>query len=620
MIRKILIANRGEIAVRIIRACREMGIATVAVYSEADREALHTQLADEAVCIGPAAATDSYLNMEQILSACIATKADAIHPGFGFLSENSRFVEMCEKCNITFIGPTAEMMDKMGNKSQARLTMIEAGVPVVPGTKEPVYDAKRGAAMAEDIGYPVMIKASSGGGGKGMRIAFGPDDFEENFQVAQLESVRGFGDNTMYIEKYVQEPRHIEFQIMADKFGNVVQFGERDCSIQRNHQKMIEESPSVALTPELRRRMGDAAVRAAKAVHYESAGTIEFLLDKDKNFYFMERPRAVITGVGAYYPDYILTNEELSRMVDTTDEWIMTRIGIKERRILRDADKGSAYLGARAVEDLFRKTGLKPEEVDLLICCTVTADMHFPANGNVISDMVGIKNAFSFDLNAGCSGFLYGLITATQYVESGRYKKVIVVGAEKMSAITDYTDRATCPIFGDAAAAVLLEPTTEDLGVIDHILRSDGMGRVHLHMKAGGSLKPPTIDTVLAREHYIYQEGQPVFKHAVSNMADVSVEVMNRNNLTSEDVAWLVPHQANLRIIKATGERMGLPKEKVMVNIHKYGNTTSATIPLCLYEWEDQLKKGDNLILAAFGAGFTWGAIYLKWGYTKDKS
>ena len=288
MFRKILIANRGEIAVRIIRACREMGIATVAVYSEADREALHTQLADEAVCIGPAAATDSYLNMEQILSACIATKADAIHPGFGFLSENSRFVEMCEKCNITFIGPTAEMMDKMGNKSQARLTMIEAGVPVVPGTKEPVYDAKRGAAMAEDIGYPVMIKASSGGGGKGMRIAFGPDDFEENFKVAQLESVRGFGDNTMYIEKYVQEPRHIEFQIMADKYGNVVQFGERDCSIQRNHQKMIEESPSVALTPELRRRMGDAAVRAAKAVHYESAGTIEFLLDKDKNFYFME--------------------------------------------------------------------------------------------------------------------------------------------------------------------------------------------------------------------------------------------------------------------------------------------------------------------------------------------
>ena len=288
MFEKILIANRGEIAVRIIRACREMGIQTVAVCSEVDKDALHAQLADECVCIGSYKSKDSYLNIEKILSAAIATKADAIHPGFGFLSENSRFVEMCEKCNITFIGPTAEMMDKMGNKSQARLTMIEAGVPVVPGTKEPVYDAKRGAAMAEDIGYPVMIKASSGGGGKGMRIAFGPDDFEENFQVAQLESVRGFGDNTMYIEKYVQEPRHIEFQIMADKFGNVVQFGERDCSIQRNHQKMIEESPSVALTPELRRRMGDAAVRAAKAVHYESAGTIEFLLDKDKNFYFME--------------------------------------------------------------------------------------------------------------------------------------------------------------------------------------------------------------------------------------------------------------------------------------------------------------------------------------------
>ena len=288
MFRKILIANRGEIAVRIIRACREMGIATVAVYSEADREALHTQLADEAVCIGPAAATDSYLNMEQILSACIATKADAIHPGFGFLSENSRFVEMCEKCNITFIGPTAGMMDKMGNKSQARLTMIDAGVPVVPGTKEPVYDAKRGAAMAECIGYPVMIKASSGGGGKGMRIAFGPDDFEESFQVAQLESVRGFGDNTMYIEKYVQDPRHIEFQIMADKFGNVVQFGERDCSIQRNHQKMIEESPCAVISDELRRRMGEAAVKAAKAAHYENAGTIEFLLEKSGNFYFME--------------------------------------------------------------------------------------------------------------------------------------------------------------------------------------------------------------------------------------------------------------------------------------------------------------------------------------------
>ena len=288
MFRKILIANRGEIAVRIIRACRELGIKTVAVYSEADREALHTQLADEAVCIGPALAAQSYLNMESILSACIATKADAIHPGFGFLSENSRFVELCEKCNITFIGPSAKMIDKMGNKSEARKTMMEAGVPVVPGTKEPVYDAKKGMELAEQIGYPVMIKASSGGGGKGMRVSEGPEDFEENFKVAQLESVRGFADNTMYIEKYVQDPRHIEFQIIADKFGNVVQLGERDCSIQRHHQKVIEESPSVALTPELREKMGDAAVRAAKAVGYESAGTIEFLLDRNKNFYFME--------------------------------------------------------------------------------------------------------------------------------------------------------------------------------------------------------------------------------------------------------------------------------------------------------------------------------------------
>lgn len=288
MFRKILIANRGEIAVRIIRACRELGIKTVAVYSEADREALHTQLADEAVCIGPAAAAQSYLNMESILSACIATKADAIHPGFGFLSENSRFVELCEKCNITFIGPSAAMIDKMGNKSEARKTMMEAGVPVVPGTKEAVYDARRGKELAEQIGYPVMIKASSGGGGKGMRVSESPEDFEENFKVAQLESVRGFADNTMYIEKYVQDPRHIEFQIIADKFGNVVQLGERDCSIQRHHQKVIEESPSVALTPELREEMGAAAVRAAKAVGYESAGTIEFLLDKNKNFYFME--------------------------------------------------------------------------------------------------------------------------------------------------------------------------------------------------------------------------------------------------------------------------------------------------------------------------------------------
>ena len=316
-----------------------------------------------------------------------------------------------------------------------------------------------------------------------------------------------------------------------------------------------------------------------------------------------------------YYPDYILTNEELSRMVDTSDEWIMTRVGIKERRIMKDPAKGSAWMGARAVEQLLEKTGTKPEEVDLLVCATVTPDMHFPANAQVIADMVGIKHAFGFDLNAGCSGFLYGLVTASQFVESGRYKKVVLVGAEKMSVITDYTDRKTCPLFGDAAGAVLLEPTFEEVGMMDHILRSDGMGRDHLFMKAGGSLNPPTIETVTNREHYIYQDGQFVFKHAVTNMADTAAEIMEKNGLKPEDVAWLVPHQANLRIIDATGRRMGLEPSKVMINIQKYGNTTSATIPLCLYEWENQLHRGDNLILAAFGAGFTWGAVWLKWAY-----
>lgn len=333
----------------------------------------------------------------------------------------------------------------------------------------------------------------------------------------------------------------------------------------------------------------------------------------------MEKPRAAITGIGAYTPDYILDNEELSRMVDTNDEWIMTRVGIKERHILKDPTKGSAFLGARAVEDLLKRTGTKPEEIDLIICATVTPDMHFPANAQIISDMVGIKNAFGFDLNAGCSGFIYGLVTATQYVENGRYKKVVFVGAEKMSVITDYTDRTTCPLFGDAAAAVLLEPTYEDVGLVDHILRSDGIGRDHLYMKAGGSLNPPSLETVTNGEHFIYQDGQTVFKHAVSKMADTAAEIMEKNHLTSDDIAWLVPHQANLRIISATGDRMGLDKSKVMINIQKYGNTTSATIPLCLYEWESQLKKGDNLILAAFGAGFTWGAIYLKWAYDTKK-
>lgn len=288
MFQKILIANRGEIAVRIIRACREMGIKTVAVYSEADRDALHTLLADEAICIGPAPSAESYLNMEQILTACVAMTADAIHPGFGFLSENARFAELCEKCHIRFIGPPAEVIHRMGNKSEARKTMMEAGVPVIPGSKEPVFTVEEGLKTAREVGFPVMIKASSGGGGKGMRVSYGEDDFASNFQNAQMESVKGFSDDTMYIERFVERPRHIEFQILADSFGNVVHLGERDCSIQRRHQKLLEEAPSAAISEELRERMGQAAVKAARSVHYENAGTIEFLLDKNKEFYFME--------------------------------------------------------------------------------------------------------------------------------------------------------------------------------------------------------------------------------------------------------------------------------------------------------------------------------------------
>ena len=288
MFKKILIANRGEIAVRIIRACREMGIQTVAVYSEADRDCLHTLLADEAICIGPAPSGQSYLNMERILAATVALKADAIHPGFGFLSENAKFAKLCAECNIAFIGPSAEIINRMVNKSEARRTMMDAGVPVVPGSKEPVHQAAEALEMAKSIGFPVMIKASSGGGGKGMRISRGEADFTENFNAAQMESVKGFSDDTMYIEKYIEKPRHIEFQIMADKHGNVVHLGERDCSIQRRHQKVLEEAPCDVITQDLRQRMGDTAVRAAKAVGYENAGTIEFLLDKNKDFYFME--------------------------------------------------------------------------------------------------------------------------------------------------------------------------------------------------------------------------------------------------------------------------------------------------------------------------------------------
>ncbi len=329
----------------------------------------------------------------------------------------------------------------------------------------------------------------------------------------------------------------------------------------------------------------------------------------------MPGKKAVITGVGTYVPEYILTNEELSRMVDTTDEWIMTRIGIKERHILREPGKATSDLGVEAVKELLEKTNTKPEEVDLLICATVTPDMQFPATANIICDKAGIKNAFSYDLNAGCSGFLYALSTGSKFVETGKYKKVVVVGAERMSSIVDYTDRATCPIFGDGAGAILLEPTEENIGIIDEILFSDGYGRIHLHQKAGGSLKPASFETIAAKEHFIYQEGQPVFKWAVSKMADVSIDIMKRNDITPETLAWLVPHQANMRIIDATANRMGLSRDQVMINIEKYGNTTSATLPLCLYEWESKLKKGDNIILSAFGAGFTWGAIYLKWGY-----
>jgi 3-oxoacyl-[acyl-carrier-protein] synthase-3 len=329
----------------------------------------------------------------------------------------------------------------------------------------------------------------------------------------------------------------------------------------------------------------------------------------------MGKIRAAITGIHAWVPEYKLTNIELSRMVDTSDEWIMQRVGIKERRILKGEGLGSSYLGEKAVKGLLEKTNTSPEEIDLLICATITADMPFPATANIISEKVGIKNAFSFDLGAACSGFIFALQTGASFIESGKCKKVIVVGADKMSSITDYTDRTTCTLFGDAAGAVLLEPTTEDSGIVDFIFHTDGSGQKFLHLKAGGSVRPASHETVDAHEHFIYQEGQSVFKFAVVNMADIAVEIMERNNLKAEDIAWLVPHQANLRIIDATGRRMGLPPEKIMINIEKYGNTTAATIPLVLWEYENKLKKGDKIILAAFGGGFTWGSVYLKWAY-----
>ena len=327
-----------------------------------------------------------------------------------------------------------------------------------------------------------------------------------------------------------------------------------------------------------------------------------------------QKLQAAITGIAGYVPERVLTNKDLEKMVDTNDEWITTRTGIKERRILEDG-KGPSDMAVPAIKDLLKKTNTKPEEVDLILFATVTPDLVFPATANITADKAGLVNAFGYDINAACSGFIYALTTGAKFVESGTHKKVIVVGADKMSSIIDYQDRATCIIFGDGGGAVMLEPNEEGYGIRDSILKSDGSGRKYLHQKAGGSVKPPSIETIQAREHYVYQEGKQVFKAAVSNMADVSRRIMERNNLKAEDVAYLVPHQANLRIIDATRNAMNLDEEKVMINIQRYGNTTNGTIPLCLWEWEDKLKKGDNLVLAAFGGGFTWGSIYVKWAY-----
>lgn len=329
----------------------------------------------------------------------------------------------------------------------------------------------------------------------------------------------------------------------------------------------------------------------------------------------MTKITAAITAVGGFVPEDKLTNADLEKMVDTNDEWIRTRTGVSERRILKGTEKGVSEMGAPATLELCKKRGIDPSEIDCLICCTVTPDYIFPATANIICYKIGAVNAWGYDMQAACSSFLYGLTTGAMYIESGRFKKVVVVGTDKMSAIVDYSDRTTCVLFGDAAGAVLLEPNNEGNGVLDSILKSDGSGLPYLHMKAGGSARPASIETVTAKEHYIYQEGPAVFKFAVKGMADVSAELLERNHLTGNDIAWLVPHQANKRIIDATANRMGLPVEKVMLNIERYGNTTSATIPLCLWEWESQLKKGDNLVLAAFGGGFSWGATLVKWAY-----
>ena len=329
----------------------------------------------------------------------------------------------------------------------------------------------------------------------------------------------------------------------------------------------------------------------------------------------MQKINAAITAVGGYVPEYKLTNAELETMMDTTDEWITTRTGIKERRILKGEGPGSSDMAVGAVKDLLAKRGIDPTEIEMVICATTTPDMQFPATANVICDKAGMTKAWGYDINAACSGFIFALTVGAQFIETGRHKKVVVIGVDKMSSIMNYEDRTTSIIFGDGSGAVLLEPDETGHGIIDSILRTDGSGRVYLHQKAGGSVKPATIETVMNKEHFVYQEGQAVFKFAVKNMADVAAEIMERNGLTAETVSWLVPHQANKRIINATADRMNLPAEKVMVNIERYGNTTNGTLPLCLWEWESKLKKGDNIILAAFGGGFTWGATYIRWAY-----
>lgn len=329
----------------------------------------------------------------------------------------------------------------------------------------------------------------------------------------------------------------------------------------------------------------------------------------------MDKINAVITGVGGYVPDYVLTNDELSKMVDTNDEWIMTRIGVKERRILNEEGLGTSYMARKAAKQLLQRTHTNPDEIDLVIVSTSTPDYHFPSTASILCDKLGLKNAFAFDLQAACCGFLFLMETGANFIRSGRYKKVIIVGGDKMSSMVDYSDRSTCPIFGDGAAAFLLEPTTEDMGIMDSLLRTDGKGLPFLHMKAGGSVCPPSYFTVDNKMHYIYQEGRTVFKYAVKDMSDVTAELAERNHLNKDNISWIIPHQANLRIIDAVAHRMEVPIEKVLINIQHYGNTSAGTLPLCIWDFEDKLKKGDNMLFTAFGAGFVWGAVYVKWGY-----